>query len=117
MELTNSKINIYKVYLERFFMDLEDITKGTLGCFGTLAASGVFGIIGAVAGASAGYALGNIIDFIPLINRVAPTIAEYVGFQQTIDMNENFYQLSLGVSGLYGGIKIGPKLFLEFLKL
>ncbi|MEK6844594.1 MAG: hypothetical protein AABX83_04185 [Nanoarchaeota archaeon] len=89
---------------------LEDIAKVSVGCAGTIALMGAGAFAGALLGVGSGFVLGNIIDYIPLINKVAPKIAEYVGFQPDLNMNENFYQLTCGVAGLYNGLGFIPGL-------
>ena len=67
---------------------------GLLGCLGVSTAMGLCACVGAVAGVGVGYIIGNVVDYIPLFNLVAPTLSEWVGYAPSPDANENFFQLA-----------------------
>lgn len=72
--------------------------------------NGAIGIVGGYTGIGIGYLFGNLIDYVPLANKIAPVIAEYIGFQHDSSINENVYQLLFGAAAFYVGINLIPTL-------
>ena len=66
---------------------------------------------GTYIGMGLGWVTGQIVDFIPLVNQVAPWIAERCGElgagMSRHDMNVEYYQLSGAIGGFWGGIGVG----------
>ena len=59
---------------------------------------------------------GNIIDFIPAVNNVAPWLAERSGLvsgSPVQDLNENLYQTTGALSGFYGGLFLPWKVLID----
>ena len=65
-------------------------------------------IIGSYIGQGFGWIWGQIIDFIPLVNKVAPWLAERCGdLGQGLsrhELNIEFYQVTGAIGGFWGGL-------------
>jgi hypothetical protein len=81
--------------------------EAAVGVVGIVVAMPICAYIGRYVGEGTGYIIGNVIDFIPVIKDVAPWIAEKTGLVSDVkniaDLNENLYQTTGAISGLYGG--------------
>ncbi len=91
---------------------LEDSVRGEIGGIVAgaidMAAMPVCAYFGSYIGEGIGYVRGNMIDFIPYVNDVAPWLAERAGLinnaENTTDLNENLYQTSGAIAGFWGGL-------------
>lgn len=67
-----------------------------------------------------GWLWGNIVDFIPYVNDVAPWCAERSGLVANAgtvaDINENLYQTTGAVGGFWGGMAFPWRVLAEYLK-
>ena len=79
-----------------------------LGILVGLVTMPVCAYIGSYIGEGLGWLSGNIIDIIPLVNDVAPWMAERTGLiadaKNYPNLNEDLYQASGAVSGFWGGM-------------
>lgn len=92
---------------------LDDLVRDergnvAVGALVATAAMPVCAYVGSYLGEGLGYVWGNIIDFIPLVNDVAPWLAERSGLindaKTAVDLNENLYQTTGAISGFWGGL-------------
>jgi hypothetical protein len=84
---------------------------------GSAVAMGVGAVAGSYIGGGLGYVWGSIVDFVPLVNDVAPWLAERTGLvedaKSIVDLNENLYQTTGAVSGFWGGLWLLPKVVIK----
>ena len=85
----------------------------------TTAAMPVCAYAGSYVGEGVGWACGNIIDFIPYVNKVAPWLAERTGMlsdaKNAVDLNENLYQTTGAISGVCGGLWLPWKVLVSII--
>ena len=97
----------------------ENRNKGHVGLALLLgiASTPVCAYVGSYIGEGLGYVWGNIIDFIPLINDIAPWLAERTGLinnaKEAIDLNENLYQTTGAIGGFWGGLYLPFRLIIS----
>jgi len=75
---------------------------------------------GSFLGEGLGYITGNIMEMIPYIKNIAPSLAERTGLIQdaatAVDVNENVYRIAGAISGFWGGLGFPAKVALHILK-
>jgi len=98
--------------------DIVNNEKGNaaLGVAVAIVATPICAYLGSYVGEGFGWAYGNIIDFIPLVNDVAPWLAERAGLindaKEVANLNEDLYQTTGSISGFWGGMALPWKVLL-----
>lgn len=88
--------------------DIEGLKKN-LGCLIATASIPVTAFAGMGIGIGAGYVIGNVIDYIPLLKEAAPVIAQYTGLIKETNipnLNEDLFQTAFGITGFLFGLRI-----------
>lgn len=79
-----------------------------VGAMAAVIAMPVCAYLGSYLGEGFGYLWGNLIDFIPYVNDVAPWLGQRAGLiqegQSIVDLNENLYQTTGAIGGFWGGL-------------
>ena len=92
---------------------LDDLVRNESGDVAVAAlvatvAMPVCAYVGSYVGEGLGWVGGNIIDFIPYVNDVAPWLIERSGLindaKTAVDLNENLYQTTGAISGFWVGL-------------
>ena len=104
---------------------LDDLVRDERGnvAVGALVATAVgmpvCAYVGTYLGEGMGYVWGNIVDFIPLVNDIAPWLAERAGLindaKTVVDLNENLYQTTGAIGGFWGGLWVPWKVLTKII--